>query len=152
MEKLVKKGLEVSRMVSADGETVFKNSQGFGGAVRVEAKTRSVSNGRRVVNTEIDNIWMTMDTEDELEEELEFLAEDIFNGDLVAYKVFHTKPFYEGDTMDINPETKESMNRYSRSEIGTPKEAKARHRRFIEDIEGYPMPQYNPEEELTAKA
>ena len=48
------------------------------------------------------------------------------------YRVYSSTPFYEADEMDINPNTSESMNRYSQTRIGTVDMATRLNRTFIE--------------------
>lgn len=91
-------------------------------------------------NTETTMNWIKGRDIDAIERQVAQVKSLIEAGSLVPYRVYSTTAFYEGQAMDINPQTNESMNRYSETRLGAVAKANKLHRQFIEPVEAFTPP------------
>lgn len=119
---------------SKDGQNVWNKDNG-----RASACLKTVKQGFNPKTMSIVKstfmCWINANDEESLEEMLPTIQQAVESGVYVPYRTYSTQPFYSGHTMDINPTTQESMNRYSQTHLGSSAEALELDRSFVEPVE-----------------
>ena len=119
-----KEGQSIWEKVMEAGGTIFS------GAIQV---AKNVLNPETLfVSEEKFMLWIKANNADLLEETIKSVLAKVNAGMLVPYRMFSETPTHDKHEMDTNPNTGESMNRYSVTRIGTPKVALENHRQYME--------------------
>ena len=121
-----------------EGKTVWKNTSGVSGCLRVETQAFSVEQMRNTKETFM--AWIKSFDEESLDATIDMVEANIKNGTYVMYKVFSKTPFYVKS--DGTPQQKdrrgtddgtlgEEMDRYSQTLMGSKADAGRLHRTTI---------------------
>lgn len=119
-----------------DSQTVWERetSKGgsiFSGAIMCSEKRLNLSaKGNAFWQTEKILIWVKAQDEESLEEAINFAMDGLKSGQLVAIREFSETPFHAKNARDINPETGEELNRYSRTRLVSKNDAHL-HRTWV---------------------
>lgn len=106
-----------------DSQTVWERqtSKGgviFSGAIMCSEERLNLSaKGNAFLQSEKILIWVKAQSEDSLERAIQLATDGLKSGQLVAIREFSETPFHAKNTKDINPDTGEELNRYSRTRL-----------------------------------
>lgn len=106
-----------------DSQTVWERetSNGgtiFSGAIMCSEERLNLSaKGNAFLQSEKILVWVKAQTEEALERAITMAMDGLKSGQIVAIREFSEVPFHAKNTKDINPETGEELNRYSRTRL-----------------------------------
>ena len=114
-----------------DGKRIWESSTGML-SMCIKVVTESFDRKTLIFNEETTMNWVKSRNPDRIEEQTNQVMELIKAGKLVPYRTFSLSPRYEGHEQVVNPTTGESLGKYSTTSLGTPEEASALNRTFVE--------------------
>lgn len=107
------------------GDTIFS-----GAIMCTEERLNLSSKGNAFFQTEKILVWVKAQTEDALERAIAMAMDGLKSGQIVAIREFSETPFHAKNTRDINPDTGEELNRYSRTRLVSKNDAHL-HRSWV---------------------
>lgn len=119
-----------------DSQTVWERetSNGgtiFSGAIMCSEERLNLSaKGNAFLQSEKILVWVKAQTEEALERAIQMAMDGLKSGQIVAIREFSETPFHAKNTQDINPETGEELNRYSRTRLVSKNDAHL-HRTWV---------------------
>ena len=121
-----------AKLFEKDGITEFVNGEVISRCADITDESLDLSNG--FVREERMLFWVKGKTVETVAKNTNQLISNINKGVLRAYRAFSNTPFYVGQASDINPSTKEVLNRYSQVRLCPADKFDSLHRQYVVNV------------------
>ena len=89
-------------------------------------------------------VWFRGNNLEAVKRQQQVIVDMVNAGKMRAYRAYSETPFYEGQSQDINPSTKESLGRYSQARMCLADDYTKLHKQFVVNVVATPEPVAQP--------